>query len=626
MLAEFHFLRPWWLLALLPWLLLLWQLRSRVASSAWQQVVDKPLLAWLSGHNDQHNKRSIKLLVLMAIAGLLAMLALAGPVWERQPQPVLRATQAQVIVLDLSRSMLANDQKPNRLEQARFKLADILNRSREGQTGLVAYAGEAFVISPLTDDSRTILALLPALAPDIMPVQGGRADLALQQAADLLHQAGENRGDILLIADAVNAQRTIPVVEQLVQSGIQVSVLAVGTEQGAPIPSSAGGFVQDSQGNIVIPRMDPQALRSVAVAGGGRYSRLSVDTSDLDYLFPEQAPEDVEQATRESDIDDQLNHELWREQGPWLVLLLLPFAALAFRRGWLFCCCLLPSLLFQTGTAEAAWEDWWKNPAQQTRQALDQGQHEQAAALSEGLSNQPLLSGEVHYRNGDFEAAADAYSKAFSNTDSAEGAYNLGNALAQLGSIGEAIEAYENALQRDPGMQDAKDNLEIMKQLQQQQEQQQEGESQDQQDGEQQDGEQQDGQQQEGEQDGQQNEQQDGEQQEGEQNQDGQQQQSEDQQSGEQQQDQQTESEQASDEQQDAEEPESSDEQSEQQTEQQTAEQQTGELTEQEAEQQRAIEQWLRRIPDDPGGLLRNKFRYQYQQRQRPNDSDEDDW
>lgn len=628
MLAEFHFLRPWWLLALLPLLLLLiWQARHHLSASAWKTVVDPQLLAWLSGQSDTQSKRGRWLTVVLGISGLLATVALAGPVWERQPQPVVRATQARVIVLDLSRSMLATDQKPSRLEQARFKLEDILTRSREGQTGLVAYAGEAFVISPLTNDSRTIQALLPALAPDIMPVQGARADLALQKAADLLNQAGVVNGEILLITDGINLERTQAVVESLRRNGITTSVLAIGTEQGAPIPLPEGGFMQDQQGDIVIPQLQPQELQALARSGGGRYSLLSVDARDVDYLIPEQSPAATEERER-SDEQVESGSELWKEQGPWLVLLLLPLAALSFRRGWLFCWCLIiPGLMLHSGSIQAADEtqvqtqaigntsNWWKTPAQQARQALDSGEHEFAGQLVEQLDNQPLLAGEAYYRNGDYAAAAEAFAKA----GNAQGSYNQGNALAQAGQIEEAIAAYEQALQQDPNLQDAEHNLDVLKNLQQQQQQQnQDGDQQ--QDQQQQDGEQQEEEQQQGEQDEQ-------SQQEGEQ-QDGQQQ---EQQQGEQSDEQQ----QSADEQQEDEQEESEQEQEGEAEEQQDAEQgeqevqqQPVDISELDEEQQRALEQWLRRIPDDPGALLRNKFRYQYQrqQRQQTDDSDEDDW
>ena len=126
MLADFHFLRPWWWLALIPWaLLLIYQWRYFSVSSAWNQIADPALLQWMGRQNDVRKHTTRRWMLIGLIAGLLAITALAGPVWERQPQPVLRASQVQVIVLDLSRSMLVTDQKPSRLEQARFKLEDL---------------------------------------------------------------------------------------------------------------------------------------------------------------------------------------------------------------------------------------------------------------------------------------------------------------------------------------------------------------------------------------------------------------------------------------------------------------------------------------------------------------------
>lgn len=572
---AFHFIRPVWLLLLplallLPWL---WR-RSRLPAGDWAQVCDPHLLRWLSVQQGAGGNSGKAGAWLAGLALALALIALAGPSWEKLPDASYSARDARVVVFDLSRSMLAQDLRPDRLTRARFALADLLESTREGQVGLVSFAGDAYVVSPLTSDMNTVGNLLPALQPDIMPVAGSRADLALELAADLLERSGLQNGEVLLVTDSGDA-RDAARARDLRDRGILTSVLAVGTVEGAPIPSGAG-FVSDRGGNVVIARMDRGSLREVANAGGGSYTELAAGGGAVAWHESDGA-----EFTRR---DDSLG-ERWRDAGPWLVLLLLPLALMAFRRGLLFLLPLLLNGLLLPGQAQAGWwDDLWQRRDQQAYQALQQDEPERAAALAAD----PGLSGEGWYRSGDYANATGAWSQA----ESADAHYNRGNALAHLGDYGAAIDAYDAALAREPDMEDARINRELverMKQQQEQQEQNQQGDQGDSQDSESDSGEQgeesRDSQQQDEE--SQQGEQQEGEQQEGEQ------------QEGE---------------------------QTPENPEQEPGEEETERSDFAEAwseEDAQAMEQWLRRIPDDPGGLLRRKFRNQHQRRGTPEDEAE---
>ena len=562
-----HFIRPLWLF-LLPLVLILpwaWK-RTRRPAGDWSRVCDPHLLRWLSVKQVADKKRGSG--VWIAATGLLiVILALAGPSWQKLPDASFSARDARVIVIDLSRSMLAEDLRPNRLTRARFRLADLLASTEEGQVGLVSYAGDAYIVSPLTSDMNTIANLLPALRPDIIPVAGSRADLALDMAASLLERSGLSRGEILLVTDSATS-RDAAKARQLSDRGILTSVLAAGTAEGAPIPSG-GGFVSDRSGNVVIARLDRPALRSLAEAGGGRYTELAASDS-VEGLWLDH--EGSEFARR----DDALG-ERWKDMGPWLVLLLLPLALSGFRKGLFF---FLP--LFLVGGLVAPdeavagwWEDLWQRKDQQAYRALTGQDAEKAAALA----RDPSLSGEAWFRSEEYSNASEAWSRA----ESADAHYNRGNALAHLGEYDAAIAAYDQALSIDPAMQDAVINRELvekMKEQQQQQQQQQEGDQGDSQDGES------SSEQQEGE-EGQEGDQQQGEQ-EGDAQQGEQEGQPEDGEPGETEGDQQMELSEA--------------------------------WSEEDAQ---AMEQWLRRIPDDPGGLLRRKFRNQHQRRGAPEDETE---
>ena len=562
--ALVHFIRPYWLLLLplavfLPWL---WK-RARRPSGDWMAVCDPHLLRWLSVSQASEKSRGGGRW-LAGAAILISILALAGPSWQKLPDSSFSARDARMIVLDLSRSMLAQDLRPNRLTRARFRLADLLEMTEEGQVGLVSYAGDAYVVSPLTSDMNTIANLLPALQPDIVPVSGSRADRALEMAASLLGRAGLSHGEILLVTDSANSADAARA-RELQKHGIITSVLAVGTVDGAPIPSG-GGFVSDRFGNVVIARLDRTSLQAVADAGGGRYMELGASAVGTSLWLEQDGSEFMR---REGALGER-----WKDAGPWLVLLLLPLALLGFRRGLLFILplLLLPGLLWPQAAKASWWDDAWQRKDQQAYRALQADDAEKAAALAVD----PALSGQAWYRSGEHANAVEAWSQ----LDAADAHYNRGNALAHLGEYEAAIKAYDEALAVEPDMEDAVANRALLEQMKQQQEQQQEGE--------------------------------DGE--------SGESEPSDEQSEG--------------DSEQQSEEGEEGEQSDQQEGEQQEGEQEEGETGEENSESvdyseawseedAQAMEQWLRRIPDDPGGLLRRKFRNQHQRRGAPKDETE---
>jgi Ca-activated chloride channel family protein len=445
-LADFHFLRPAWLLALvlLPVILLLMRRRRR-AGGPWEQVIAPQLRRYvLDSPNGVASSGWARWLLL--IGATLAVLALAGPAWRKLPQPVFRSQAALVIALDLSRSMDANDLKPSRLALARLKLLDLLHRRAEGQTALIVYAAQPFVVSPLTNDAATIAALVESLATELMPAQGSRADRAFVLAVDLLQQAGLTTGDVLLISDGADA-RDVAAAASLHERGLRVSVLGVGTAEGAPIPLAKGGLYTNPQGDIVVARLDEAALRDVARQGGGRYSAMRVDESDLDALLP---GKDVGPGSQS--VQTSLSTDLWREEGPWLLLPLAMLAALAFRRGWIGVILLV---LLPLSADALDWDSLWHRNDQRGVTAMNEGNAAQAAELFDD----PEWKASALYRAGRYDDSA----KALAGLDSERAHYNRGNALARSGHFPEAIEAYEQALRLDPNDADARYNLDLLR-------------------------------------------------------------------------------------------------------------------------------------------------------------------
>ncbi len=603
---SLHLLRPWWLLALLPAFWLAWRSwRAQNRSSDWSKVVDAKLLPHLLEGEQSGRRRFWPLLMLCG--WVIATLAISGPAWQKLPQPLYMQESALVILLDLSRSMDANDITPSRLTHARLKVLDILAQRHEGQTGLVVYTDEAYVVSPLTDDNRTIANLVPALSSEVMPSQGSRLSVAIERANKLLDDAGFQNAQLLVVSDGVDDQRAFELAQQLASKNRTLSTLAIGSQQGSPIPLSSGGFLKDSDGAIVVSKADHASLQRLAALGGGRYTPLRHDGSDLTTLFPEE----LQPLDHGVESERQQSQQQWRDEGVWLLLPLLILAAFAFRRGWLFSV-VFCVLLVQPQTSYALeWDHLWQSRDQQAASAMQQQQFQQAAKQFED----PLWRASALYRAGDYQQAAEL----FSQYNTADSHYNRGNALAKAGQLPEAIAAYQAALEIDPEHQDSQFNLALLQSLMEQQDQQSNSDQQ-----------------------GDEGEQQAGESQQ--QGEDGEAQPQPGEQSGEQSEQQSSSQPSDSEESQDAPESESSaateqDESTEegdntaqtaQQTEDQTGDESDTEQAQQAEPQESApsesdaaaeeqaqyLQQWLRRIPDDPGGLLRRKFEQQHQQQQ----------
>jgi len=457
-LPDLHLLRPWWLLALLPLALLIWRLARRGGgAAAWRGLVDPHLLPHLL--ETGAGTRSRLPLILLVSGAILAVLALAGPAWERLPQPVFQTERYQVLALDISPTMNAPDVAPSRLAQARFEVLDLLKRS-EGQVALIAYGAEPYVVSPLSADADTIALQVPELSSDLLPVDGKNAAAALDKAHELLRRAAARDGEVILISDGLRDPAAArEAAERLRTDGHRVSVLAVGTEQGAPVPRADGGFLQDANGAILLPRLDGEALNLLADSGGGRYVRSRPDDLDLDVL----APTGSQRAAAEE--NEAARSDQWREEGPWLLLALLPLAALAFRRGWLSPL-LLVLLIAPPEPARAFdWKDLWLTPDQQGQEALRREQPQKAAELFE----QPDWRAAARYQAGDYENALNLLEQ----SDDARAHYNRGNTLARLGRLQEAIDAYDQSLALDPEDADAAHNRALLESLLQQQQQQQ---------------------------------------------------------------------------------------------------------------------------------------------------------
>lgn len=620
---DFTFIRPAVLWLLIPALALFFIAFIKHKKQSADNLIAPHLAPFIM---NESNTKASQPLWLVAVFCCLAIIFSAGPSFEEKQVPVFQSKSARVIVMDMSYSMYSTDIAPNRLMQSRFKALDMIELFKEGDTALVAYAGSAFTISPLTNDATTLTNLIPSLSPDIMPDKGSNVLAGLDMAKELLTQAGYIDGDIILVTDGIDQEEQSDITSFTSNSSYRLNIYGVGTEQGAPIKLPEGGFLKDSYGQIVIPTINISRLKSLATRSGGKFALYQPSSSDIATFAPS--------ANSELLKDEKQSHALWRiDAGIYGLLILLPLGLYLFRSAAFVGAFLVLSVLPTQQASALELPSFLKNTDQQALDAYKDKDFERAAN-----ADSSSLKGSALYQQGNFDAALEAFSK----DKSATGFYNYANALAKSGQLEQAIDAYKQAQTLQPNFSEAADNQALVEQLLEQQQQQQEGDSQDNQ--------------QQSDQSEQQNNQQSDQSQQGE-NSDSQSEQSQ----GEQSQDQQGEPSDESDTEQDQQSAESgsqSDKQNEpelqtqpqanqeqkqpeqtneeqaentqpqtaqqqtltdeqkQNAQQQAAQAQTRELTNEEKEKAQQLNQLLRKVPDDPAILLRNKMQLEAQKRQ----------
>jgi Ca-activated chloride channel family protein len=449
--ASFQFLNPFWLVLLPPvwWLVWIYSRYPR-RQSMWRRICDPTLLDKMLADAPGSN-RNDWLAWTLVIVLTIGLLSAAGPSWRKQSYPMLESTSARVLALDLSRSMLVEDVRPQRFAHAVAAVKEIISADFDGETGLVVFAGAAFVVSPLSRDATTLLAFIDALDPSTMPEDGTRIDLAIRSAQDLLAASVTGRGHIIIVtAGASDNEEALPAALTAANEGHRIYVLAIGTTAGGPVLDAEGRLLRNPQGKVVLSKTNFALLDRVAQAGKGGLMTMVGSTAVDELLMSRLSANQL----IESDQADDSSDRAAANDGAWLVLLMLPLALLLFRKNLIWM--VLLGVLFPGDRVLYAkeWNLFWNHPEQLAFEAYQQGDFQ----TSYELSTDPLLQGSAYYRSGQYQQALEMYGK----DESAQSIYNLGNTLAQQHQFPEAVLAYQKALELNPQLGQARYNKRLI--------------------------------------------------------------------------------------------------------------------------------------------------------------------
>lgn len=455
-LADFHFLRPWWLLlciagAALPWL---WRWQGS-AAHGWQHVIAPHLLRHLLV-DAAHSKR-LRPIHEIATLLVLAGIAAAGPTWQREPPPFAHRLAPMIVALDLSQTMDATDIAPTRLERAKQKVRDLMKLRTGARTGLLVYAGSAHLVVPPADDPAVMDLFLPSLATDLMPTVGRNSGAALQLADQLLAKEAQG-GTILFIADDFDAAQ-LPAFTASPATKRQVLMLAVGTRAGGPL-KTANGIALDAAGVPVRASFDRTHFEKLASAADIPLASLTLDDDDVHWV-QRRAQAHLQH------VEAARTDTRWRESGYWLCIPIALLSLLWFRRGWLVRWS--PALLIaavglaplQRANAEPL--DWFATPDQQGRWQFEHANYADAATHFDDAE----WKGFAYYRAGDYANAIAQFATlaALPGTSGARAFFMMGNCEARLQNYPRAIAAYDNALRQQADFKQAAANRTLVQRL-----------------------------------------------------------------------------------------------------------------------------------------------------------------
>ncbi len=410
-------------------------------------------------------------IVLTALVLFCVVGALAGPLAGFRWQTVEQKGVDIMVCLDCSRSMLAQDIKPTRLERAKREIIDLMGMIRSDRAGLVAFAGRAILQCPLTLDHGAFNLFLNALEPDYLPVGGTDLGGAIETALNGFETDVASEKAIILITDGENTTGdAVEMAKKAADQGVKIFCIGVGSPEGAPVPDSDGGFKKDGTGKIIISRVDEPALEKIAAMTRGVYVRSVAGDMDLDRIYDQEIQGGMEKKTLKGG-----RQKVWENRFQWLLvpgilLLMVEMVLENNRRGIFFSILFMSALLtLNPGVCYAGASASVKSGIE----AYGAGDYDRAEKhFIDAQLDRPDMDelyyniGGAAYKKGDFDAAVKNFTRARQTEDPGlkpKAIYNLGNALYRSGDLKAAIKAYEELVSLSPEDQEARENLEFVK-------------------------------------------------------------------------------------------------------------------------------------------------------------------
>lgn len=456
---DFNFAQPFWLCGLLliplgwAWYKY-WQHISKANLSGLNKFIDEKLLPHLLIKSGNDSK-VVSYGWLYAILTACIVIALANPRWSYEDLDAYQTSASMVILLDLSASMNATDISPSRIIRARQSIEDLLNLSKGLKIGLVGFAGNAHLISPITDDLVTVKTYVPALDTDLTKLQGNSFHQALLMGGELLANEPGDQKSLLVVSDGnFTSTDFSKELATLSSHGIKVHVLGIGTANGAPYKNSSGAL-HKSQGKLIISKLNTNILQTIAKQGHGIYTETVNNDAGVKAIL---------RKAEHNSPDEQIvsgKVRQWQDRYYWFIFPAVAILLYLMRQRVLYVCvALVITGLFPAPNAFALeLPSAFKNSEQQGQQAYVQTEFQRAA----GLFNDPYRKGVALYRAGEYAQAEQEFNQASSNGLKIDAQYNAGNAQMQQRKWRAAIKSYESVLRVEPEHFAAQHNLEIAK-------------------------------------------------------------------------------------------------------------------------------------------------------------------
>jgi len=454
---NFHFLRPELLWGLVPvFILTMFLFRKTSSEDKWKKDIPDHLARYLVVKGKENSKLPR---ILMIVILLIAVFGVSGPAWKEIDRGEVKSKSSLIIAIDLSRSMLATDLQPNRLDRAKKKIIDLLNEKPGMPVALVGFAGSAHTILHFTSDYNTIKYLLEYVSPKVMPLKGTSIK-SLFELTDSLFKPMETPGAILILTDDLPAEDFNLVKQVSENSKDKIEFLLTATPGGSPIPISNNAFLKDDKGRTVTTSLNTNAIPNFAKLTNVNINLITLDDSDIKMILSN-IKENLEFENKENEKNIE-----WEDYGYWFIipaaLLLLFWSRKGWAVYWIILICLIPYYGCsnnESGTSENKFEfvDLWLTKDQQGQNLFDNASYMKAADKFES----PYWKGVSYYKAKQFQTAA----QIFYRIKSPEGYFNLGMCMAELENWSEAIFAFQEALKLNPKLERAEYNITEIKKL-----------------------------------------------------------------------------------------------------------------------------------------------------------------